>query len=181
MELVSDRLRLRPITPADADGPYLDWVNDPVVTRYLSSEATWTADALRAYVSDMVAHDDTWFLAMELASGRHIGNIKLGPLDTPHRRAAIGILVGERECWGQGYASEAIRVLTEWAFAELGLHKVTAGAWDTNRGSVGAFEKAGFHVEAVCREHFLGDDGWADLVLLARFAVPDTDAAADAG
>lgn len=177
MELVSERLRLRPVTTDDADGPYLDWVNDPAVTRYLASQPSWTADALRSYVRDTLESDDTWFLAMELRSGRHIGNIKLGPVETSHRRAAIGILVGDRACWGQGYASEAIRTLTQWAFDDLGLHKVTAGAWGTNRGSVGAFEKAGYHVEAVCRDHFYDDEGWADLILLARFATDAPDVA----
>ena len=42
--------------------------------------------------------------------GRHIGNIKIGPVHSYHRRARIGLLIGEKEFWNRGYATEAIKL-----------------------------------------------------------------------
>src|SRR5205814_2669717 len=97
---------------------------------------------------------------------QHIGNIKLGPIHWIHRYAEIGLLIGEKSCWGQGYASEAIRLVTTYAFERLNLHKVTAGCYATNVGSVRAFEKAGFVREGVRPRHCFCEGTYVDLILL---------------
>jgi [ribosomal protein S5]-alanine N-acetyltransferase len=166
------RVRLRPMTTADADGPYHTWMNDPEITRYLESRfQSYEVADLAAYIDETISNPANHFFAIELVdSHRHVGNIKLGPVEVEHGRGDIGIIVGDRSVWGQGIASEAVRLLTEWAFVELGLRKVTAGAYGSNVGSVRAFERAGFHVEAVRPAHYASDDGFVDAVLLARFA-----------
>ena len=165
------RLVLRAVEPDDVDGPYLGWMNDPDVTQYLESRfATHTRDDLASYVNDTRSRSDVHFFAIVVKDGeRHIGNIKLGPISVEHSRGDIGIIIGAKDCWGRGYATEAIEALTAWAFAELGLAKVTAGAYGHNHGSVRAFQSAGFAVEATLRRHYRSDDGWVDGVLMARF------------
>lgn len=166
--LEGKRMLLREVVPADADGPYLRWMNDPQITRYLESRfRAYSAGDLRLYVQAQLEHPDTLFLALVLRDGaRHIGNVKLGPIDRHHRRADIGILVGERDCWGRGYATEAIELLAFYALGILELNKLTAGAYASNVGSIRAFEKAGFRVEGVRRAHFLTDGRPEDQVLL---------------
>lgn len=169
----SERLRLRPVTVDDADGPYLDWLNDPTVNQYLESRFTvHTRQGLRSYIEAQTEDPKVHFFAIITNhDGRHVGNIKLGPVESVHRRGDIGILLGDSAVWGQGYATEAIQALAAWAFRTLGIEKLTAGAYRPNVGSVKAFERAGFHVEAVRRAHYRTDDGEAvDGVLLARFA-----------
>ena len=48
--------------------------------------------------------------------GRHIGNIKLGPIQWLHRRADLSLFIGDKSCWSLGYASEAIGLVRDWAF-----------------------------------------------------------------
>jgi [ribosomal protein S5]-alanine N-acetyltransferase len=165
-------VRLRPMTTADAQGPYLTWMNDPEVTRYLESRfQSYEPSDLASYIEATTSDSSNHFFAIELAeSGQHVGNIKLGPVEARHGRGDIGIIVGDRSVWGRGIATEAVRLLTGWAFAELGLRKVTAGAYSTNVGSVKAFERAGFHIEAIRARHYVSDEGTVDAVLLARFA-----------
>lgn len=171
-DLRSSRLRLRPLVPADAAGRYAVWMADPEVTKFLESRFTSSTEAeLEAYVRAAEANPAVHFFAIELeAEHRHVGNIKLGPIEEPHRRGDIGIVVGERDCWGKGYAAEAIELVTSWALGELRLAKVTAGAYSTNIGSIRAFERAGYAIEAVRPRHYLSDGAWVDAVLLARFA-----------
>ena len=65
-----------------------------------------------------------------------------------HKRADTAVIIGERQMWGQNIASRAITLATSYAFGELDLLKLTAGMLATNTGSIRAFEKAGFSVEA---------------------------------
>ena len=164
------RLRLRDLEPSDATDAYERWMNDPEVTRYLESRfGRHDRDSLRGYIETNRQADGVYAFAIELVDGdRHIGNIKLGSFEEPHRRADIGILIGERDCWGRGYATEAIALLTEWAFADLGLEKLTAAAYGPNTGSIRAFERAGFTVEAVRPRHYRAGDEFVDGVYLAR-------------
>lgn len=170
--LSGERIHLRPVEVDDVTPRYVAWMNDPDVTRHLESRFTsYTAEDLARYVTTVGADASTHFFAIVLHEGdRHIGNIKLGPVEQHHRRGDIGIIIGEQDCWGRGYASEAIQLITTWALGTLGLHKVTAGAYDVNAGSVGAFQRAGFVVEAVRPDHYLQDGRWVSAVLLGRLA-----------
>lgn len=169
--LEGERLILRDLEPADAAGRYLHWMGDPDVMQYLESRfTTHTHDGLLAYVR--AARRDSavrLFAIVRREDGRHIGNLKLGPIDQQHGRADIGILIGERDCWGQGYGTEAVAIVSDWAFNTFALRKLTAGAYSSNVGSIRAFQRAGFHIEATRIEHYVSGDEVVDAVLMARF------------
>jgi RimJ/RimL family protein N-acetyltransferase len=84
---------------------------------------------------------------------RHIGNIKIGPINLNHQIAPIGILIGDKNEWGNGYASEAIQIVTQFGFDKLNLMKIYAGCYESNIGSKRAFEKSGYEVEGFFRSH----------------------------
>ena len=119
--LQSSRLLLRALEPGDLNANYLSWMNDSAVNRYLETRfLPHSLEALQAYWE--THRDDQsspWFAICLLSDGHHIGNIKLGPIQWLHRRADLSLFIGERGCWGQGYASEAIALVRDWAFASL--------------------------------------------------------------
>lgn len=143
-------------------------MNDPETTRYLESRfATHTRESLIANVEMHAADPASLFLAIVLREGdRHIGNVKLGPIDERHGTADVGILLGEPDCRGQGYASEAIAQLTALAIGELGLRKLTAGCYAANAASALVFERAGWRREAVRPAQFVLDGEPVDEVLM---------------
>jgi RimJ/RimL family protein N-acetyltransferase len=168
MPLAGPRLSLREVRETDVNDDYHRWMNDPEVTRHLESRFFPLAqESLRDYVRKMRGDRDNLFLAIVLHEGeRHIGNIKLGPINWIHRTGDIGLLLGEKSCWGKGYATEAIRCITTHAFDVLNLHKLTASCYHTNLGSARAFLKAGFVQEGVRRSQFYSDGVYVDQVLL---------------
>jgi RimJ/RimL family protein N-acetyltransferase len=140
-------------------------LEDPEVNRYLETRwAVQTLDAIRDFVSEMAESPHNYLFAMiENASGLHIGNIKLGPICPNHRFAEVGFFIGERSCWGAGFATEAIRLVAAFAFGRLGLNRIHAGLYSSNRGSAKALLKAGFRMEGVFRKELRRDDGgWDD-------------------
>ena len=166
----NDRVELFLLEPALVSDDYVAWLNDAAVNRFLESRfARHDGASTRAFVQQALDDPGALFLGIRRRDdGRHVGNIKLGPIDRRHGLGEIGILVGERSAWGRGIAPAAIECLVNIAREELGLRKLTAGCYASNGGSARAFEKAGFAVEARRPAHFLLDGKPEDLLLLAR-------------
>jgi RimJ/RimL family protein N-acetyltransferase len=159
---------LRDLRPDDVGSAYLRWMTDPAVVRYLESRfAVHTEASLRAWVVEQAARDDTLLLAIvERDGGRHVGNIKVGPLAAHHGTADVGLLIGERDVWGRGYATAAIRQATDLAWDRLGARKLTASCYSGNAASARAFLRAGWVDEGRRPAQFLDDDGDAHDQLL---------------
>jgi ribosomal-protein-alanine N-acetyltransferase len=165
-----ERIYLRRLRADDATERYRGWMNDPAINSYLESRfSEQSLDDLVAFVTTMRTDPLNLFTGIFLkADDRHIGNIKLGPINTHHARAEIGLLIGDRDCWGRGYATEAIAILTDFAFDRIGLRRVGAGAYADNEGSARAFEKAGYTREALFRDQWWHDGRFQDGVYLAK-------------
>jgi RimJ/RimL family protein N-acetyltransferase len=163
-----ERICLRDVRPDDVNENYIRWMNDPEVTQYLEARFSPCAeDDIKRYVGSMAGKDDEIFLAICLRDGgAHIGNIKLGPINKHHSFAYISLVIGEKGCWGKGYATEAISLMVRFAFDELGLHKVMAGCYANNAGSAKAFEKAGFSREGIERKKWMCNGEYVDGVVL---------------
>jgi len=161
-KLSSSSLILRCLDASDASNRYLTWLHDRQVNRYLEIRHAPpdSIENLRKFIEDIKSSVDSIIFGIYLEiDGRHIGNIKLGPINKIHKRAEIGIIFGEREEWGKGYATEAIKLLSHFAFAELSLLRLTAGCYEENVGSLRAFQKAGFKLEATLPNHWKLENG----------------------
>ena len=166
--LQSSRLLLRALELNDLNSTYLNWLNDPIVNCFLETRfLPQTYESIHAYWQSH--RDDSvspWFAICLLADSRHIGNIKLGPIHWLHRRADLSLFIGDRSCWGQGYASNAIALVRDWAFRELDLQKLNSGIYAGNIGSRRAFEKCGFELEGTLRQEVVSAGERLDVWLL---------------
>lgn len=172
IQLSGEKVFLRPVTLADVSDAYCAWLNDPEVNRYLETRfAVQTLASVRSYVAAASSAPDLVFLAIiEKATGSHIGNIKLGPILPHHRRGEISFFIGDKRCWGKGYATEAVALLTDYALRDLALVKVTAGCYSGNLGSKRVFEKLGYEREAIFKRQYLSEGAWVDSYCFAKFA-----------
>jgi RimJ/RimL family protein N-acetyltransferase len=155
----SDRLLLRPLTEGDVTERYVSWLNDPAVNRYLEIRfSKQTKESVGKFVASMEA-DSMVFLFGIFWKDKdlHIGNIKLGPICQRHKAAEIGLLIGDRAFWGKGIATEAIKAVVKFGFETMGIQKIEAGCYQSNAGSLKAFEKAGFKIEGVVRSRWVVD------------------------
>ena len=118
-----ENIYLRGIYPSDANENYCRWMNDAEVTRYLESRFyPHSIDSIAAYIAQMNASSDSVLLAIVVKDKNvHIGNIKIGSINWIHRYADVGILIGDKAYWGQGFATEAITLVIDYAFKKLNL------------------------------------------------------------
>ena len=159
-----DLISLRLAVLNDCSENYLAWLLDSEVNCYL--ETRWhdqTMESIRHFVGGLL--DDPFsylFAIVENETKRHIGNIKLGPINPYHAYADVSYFIGEKKLWGKGYATQAIRLVTQFAFEKLKLHRLQAGIYASNQGSGRALEKAGYKLEAVFKKQLKNDSGWED-------------------
>lgn len=166
--LQGQRIYLREVCVSDVNEDYYYWMNDPGITRYLESRFFPNdIESLKEYVNQRQKDRNSVFLAIVVkGEERHIGNIKLGPIDWIHKLGDVGVLIGDKGSWGKGYATEAIGLVVRLAFQGLNLHKLTAGHYADNKGSEKAFSKNGFVVEGLRRKHRFCEGSYVDTVVL---------------
>jgi len=111
----------------------LDFPPQPLT---LEAETDWFEAAARS--------TEMYFTIYERSSWRPIGNLDLRAIDFRNRSAEFGITIGEADCRGKGYGTEATRLTLDFAFTALGLHSVTLAVFAYNPGAIRAYEKAGF-------------------------------------
>lgn len=170
--LQSERIQLRCLGEKDVTEFYISWLNNIEVNQFLEVRHEKNSrDSVKDFVQSVNASNDTLILGIFIEKGqKHIGNIKIGPINIYHKRAEMGLLIGDREEWGRGYGTEAIGLLTKFGFQTLGLKKITAGCYGKNKSSVKAFLKAGYKVEACLPSHWLTNEGPQDEILLGLTA-----------
>jgi [ribosomal protein S5]-alanine N-acetyltransferase len=76
----------------------------------------------------------------------------------------LGYAIAAEE-WSRGYATDAARTLITYAFAELGLHRISAAIGPENAASIAMVEQLGFVREGVLRDHVYTNGAWRDSVL----------------
>lgn len=156
----------------DATEAYVNWLNDKEVNQYLESRFVLaTVENVKKFIESVIVSTNNYFFAIvDRESDKHIGNIKLGPVNTFHKRADIGILIGDKNYWGRGVATEAIALISAFAFNQLNLDKVMAGCYANNVGSYKAFIKCGFVEEGLFKQHCISATGdVVDVHMLAKF------------
>lgn len=176
--LQGDKCTLRPLEASDVGPAYLSWLNDPAVTRFLGVGKTpATPESVRQYLGRFQvppgrapeSANDFIFAIIDKATGRHIGNVTLNRIDRTAGTGDTGILIGDKEFWGKGYAFDAWSALIPFAFDRLKLRKVLAGAVDGHGASLTVLKKLGFQVEGVLRGEFLLEGTYRDVIRLGLF------------
>jgi len=106
------------------------------------------------------------FVMYERATLRPIGIVELTEINFAHRTALFGIRIGEADCWGRGYGTEATTLMLDYAFNALGLHNIMLDPFAFNERAIRVYQKAGFKLIGHRRQaHRIGDHAY-DVVLM---------------
>lgn len=164
-----ERIFLRRLTEEDASEDYVRWMNDAVTTQYLESRfCTYDIESIRSFIRQVTNDNNYQFGIFLNGAGRHIGNIKIGGINHCHKFADIGFLIGEKDFWGKGIATEAVKLATEFSFNTLKLHKIWGGVYSMNVGSLRVFEKNGYEREGVRKSQYLLDGVYCDDIMFGK-------------
>ena len=165
--------RVRLVAPnSETDAELLArWSRDSEYMRLQSSwpARPWSQKQSKEAVREWMEHekpDAIEFVIRTLAEERPIGAIELDGIRWPHGDAFVGVGIGERDCWGNGYGTDAMRVILRYAFAELNLHRVSLDVFEYNPRAIRSYEKAGFCVEGRERQALHRDGRRWDMIYM---------------
>ncbi len=167
-DLTTPRLRVRAVRPRDAEALF-ERRNDPQVAALQAWETPYPRERAEALVTEIAALpgpvDEKWWMAtIELAAtGEIVGDLVMH-LTNGSRTAEVGYSLASRY-WGQGYATEALAALVDWAFDGLPVTRLAGMLHPDNRASAMVLERTGFLFEGHTRLSFwLGEDNSDDWV-----------------
>jgi RimJ/RimL family protein N-acetyltransferase len=167
--LLSERLILKPISENHISEIYLGWLNDSEVIKFLETEMPYNIENLQNYILDSKQKKNLFWGIHLKDSGLHIGNIKIDPINLRHGLGEYGILMGDRNEWGKGYAKEASLEVIKYCFQDLHLRKITLGVVEVNTTAFFLYKKLGFEVEGCFKNHGLYDGRYCNVLRMALF------------
>jgi aryl-alcohol dehydrogenase-like predicted oxidoreductase/RimJ/RimL family protein N-acetyltransferase len=147
--IYTERFYIRQLKPEDVTQLYLDWFNDDIVRRYITTaSSTQTIQSLREYIVSRSGRETVLFAGVFLKeSGAHIGNIKFEPINIEMKNAVMGILIGDTAWRARGVMAEVLDACFEWLHHNHGIETITLGVDKTNSAAIRAYKKAGFVIE----------------------------------
>jgi diamine N-acetyltransferase len=168
--IYGERIRLRHVERDDLPH-FAAWLNDPEVRlglgMYLpisnTEEENWFSDLLKRSGEEQplvieVNRDGVWQM---------VGNSGFFKFDWRNRSAELGILIGDKSYWNQGYGTEAMQLLLHHGFTTLNLHRIFLRVFENNPRAIRAYEKAGFVHEGRMRQaEYRGGRYW-DVLLMS--------------
>ncbi len=167
--IVGERVALGPLR-GDLVPTYQRWFNDVGIFRTLGAPPRpLTLDEQDAQYAALASGEagHASFTLYEWSTGRPIGTTALIDIDHRDGSAELVLIVAEVEARGRGYGTEATRLVLDYAFAALGLRRVTLKVYEYNLAGIRAYQKAGFREVGRRRQaHWMGGRLW-DVVEMA--------------
>jgi len=143
------------------------YLNDPEVRRTLLIHRPLSVGLEQSFLEALGKDEHQVVLGIARhESPELIGSVGLHGLDFRGRRAELGLVIGERSLWGQGYGTEATRMMLDYGFGTLNLNRVWLQVFGHHPAAARVYEKAGFRREGVQREQHFTEGHYVDGVLM---------------
>jgi len=149
----------------------VQWWRDSEYARQLDSDPALPKSVKRAKEDiqkwmENESPDNIEFMIRTLADDRLIGFVGLDGIRWTHGDTFVGIGIGDPEYRGNGYGTDAMRVILRYAFSELNLHRVSLDVFEYNPRAIRSYEKAGFAVEGRQRQALSRDGRRWDVIYM---------------
>lgn len=161
------RIYLRLMTREDTE-KIIRWRNSEEVRKQFIYQQNFTVESHENWIKTMVETGKVVQMMIVLNEGdRPIGSVYVRDIDMEHKKAEYGIFIGEPDCLGKGYGTEAAELMIEYAFEFLGIHKLMLRVYAENERAIKSYEKAGFQKEAYLKDDVFVRGKYRDIVLMA--------------
>lgn len=154
VDLRGERVRLAIFDLEKDSAALARWSRDSEYQRLLDSgpSALYSPESFRGFIEKEIGEKEVLLSIRLLAEELSIGFISLGGFNWQARSAWVAIGVGEPEYRGKGYGSEAMNLLSRYAFNELNLNRINLTVFEFNPRAIRAYEKCGYVREGRVRE-----------------------------
>jgi RimJ/RimL family protein N-acetyltransferase len=165
--LVGERILLRPFGKRDL--PHIQrWSADAELRKLIGEVAPMSEAEAEGFYKELRADKDrVWFVIVLKRDGRVIGEAGLLRMFRPWRNTDMTIIIGEKDAWGKGYGTETGNLLLDYAFNQLGFHRISIGVVGFNKRALRFWESLGFNKEGVERDEYFYDNKYSDGIMMS--------------
>lgn len=157
---------LRLMTYEDTDS-IVSWRNSDAVRKKFIYQGLFTKESHESWIRTMVETGRVvQMMICETAGHRPVGSVYVRDIDRTHHKAEYGIFIGVKEARGKGYGTAAAKLMIQYCFQELQLHRLFLRVYADNIPAIRSYEKAGFTKEACLRDDVCIDGRYRDIVLM---------------
>ncbi len=168
--IYGERVRLRGAERSDLD-KFVEWVNDPEVTAGLTLFLPMSSvDEEKWFETAMQKPQEEKPLVIDMKDGtdwRLIGNSSFFDFDWVARASEVGIMIGDKTVWNQGYGSEVMSLLLRHGFGTLNLNRVFLRVYAGNKRAIRTYEKVGFAHEGCMRQASYKNNKYSDVLFMS--------------
>lgn len=167
----SEKITLRPLRSEDWENT-IHWRNDLKLTKQVMSHPFPITDLLEKEWFNHILIDKSnrniYFGIEQKQNSKLIGIIFLTQINWISKNCYLGILIGDNSNRGKGYGTEAVKLITDYAFNVLNLNKITLEVVDQN-DAIKLYNKLGFHSEGLLKNHYYFNNDYFDIHILSLF------------
>ncbi len=165
------RVYLRELTAEDVNDNYLEGFANNDVTEFLEVDGkALSKNSVIEYMKQGRDSKSYFMYAVCLKENdKQIGNLKIGPINYKHMTADLVTVIWDRDQWGKGLATEAIKEGNKAAFEIYNIRKLTGGIYESNIGSIKAYTKAGWIEEGRLFNHYISNGKFEDRIIISCF------------
>lgn len=157
---------LRLMNEEDTDH-IIRWRNSDFVRRNFIYQKPFTREGHENWIRTMIDTGKVIQFMICTRENRPVGSVYLRDIDRTHNKAEFGIFIGEKDALGQGYGTQAARLMIGYAFKELKLHKLMLRVLAENVVARRSYEKAGFVQEAYLKDEVFLEGNYKDVIYMA--------------
>jgi RimJ/RimL family protein N-acetyltransferase len=145
------------------------WINDREVTSFLTMRYQMSLAAEEQWMREHTRSPQSYAnaaFAIETKDGRHIGNCGIHEGTPETRSASVGIMIGEKDCWGQGFGTDAMRTMLRFGFEEMNLHRIQLDVYAFNERARASYRNCGFIDEVCMRQAVFREGRYIDVITM---------------
>ncbi|MBE6894436.1 MAG: UDP-4-amino-4,6-dideoxy-N-acetyl-beta-L-altrosamine N-acetyltransferase [Ruminococcaceae bacterium] len=162
---------IRPITYNDTDN-IVRWRNSDFVSKRFLYRAQFTPESHNNWMETMVETKKVYQFIIN-CDGADVGSIYLRDVDLINKKAEYGVFIGEKDYLGKGVGQAATKLILDFAFTQLKLHKVFLRVLSDNIGAIKSYEKSGFVQEGFFKDEIFADGKYESVIFMAVFNMED--------
>ncbi len=165
-----NEIALRPMLEDDTNN-IVTWRNNPRVRNNFIWQKTLTESIHLNWIKSMISTGKAvQFIIVNLNRGgvmEDIGSVYFSDIDYEHHKAEYGIFIGVDKAVGCGYGTIACKLMCQYGFETLKLHKIFLRVFTNNLRAIRSYEKAGFNHEGLLRDDVCIDGTYRDIALMS--------------
>jgi RimJ/RimL family protein N-acetyltransferase len=163
----SEKVTLSPITQNDLPQLF-EWINDRETVLFNAPYKPVHADQHQRWFEGLSKRSDLAMFGIRLITTKElIGSCQLHSINLNHRNAELQIRLGNSRDRGQGYGTEACRLLVDYGFKDLNLYRIYLHVFTFNEAAIRTYKKIGCVQEGVLRKAVHLDGKWVDVMVMS--------------